>query len=46
VTRIRCHTIQNAPGASRPLLEQVIQFSPTGRLLNLAAPAPAPAGRG
>jgi hypothetical protein len=45
VTRIRSHMIQNVPGAPRPLLDQVIQFSPTGRLLNLAAPAPAPAGR-
>jgi hypothetical protein len=35
VTRIPAHTIENAPAASRPILERVIQFSPTGRLLNL-----------
>jgi hypothetical protein len=37
VTRIPSHTIENAPGASRPILEQVVQFSPTGRPLNLHA---------
>jgi alkylhydroperoxidase family enzyme len=37
VTRIPAHTIENAPAASRPVLERVIQFSPTGRLLNLHA---------
>ena len=37
MTRIPSHTIEDAPEASRPLLESVIQFSPTGRLLNLHA---------
>jgi hypothetical protein len=37
VTRIPGHTIQDAPGASRPLLEGVLPFSPTGKLLNLHA---------
>jgi len=37
MTRIVSHTIQNAPEASRPLLESLVQFSPTGRLLNLHA---------
>jgi len=37
VTRIPAHTIQDAPLASRPLLEGVVQFSPTGKLLNLHA---------
>ena len=37
MTRIPSHTIEDAPEASRPLLQNVIQFSPTGRLLNLHA---------
>jgi alkylhydroperoxidase family enzyme len=37
VTRIPSHTIQDAPEASRPLLEGVVPFSPTGKLLNLHA---------
>jgi hypothetical protein len=37
VTRIPVHTIEDAPAASRPLLEGVVQFSPTGKLLNLHA---------
>jgi hypothetical protein len=37
MTRIPSHTIEDAPEASRPLLEGVVQFSPTGRLLNLHA---------
>ena len=37
MTRIVSHTIQDAPEASRPLLESLVQFSPTGRLLNLHA---------
>jgi alkylhydroperoxidase family enzyme len=37
VTRIPGHTIQDAPEASRPLLEAVVPFSPTGKLLNLHA---------
>ncbi len=37
MTRIPSDTIEDAPEASRPLLENVIQFSPTGRLLNLHA---------
>jgi len=37
VARIYSHTIQDAPEASRPLLEGLVQFSPTGNLLNLHA---------
>ena len=37
VTRIYSHTIQDAPEAARPLLEGLVQFSPTGKLLNLHA---------
>lgn len=37
MTRIPSHTIQDAPAASRPLLEDMLQFSPTGRPLNLHA---------
>ncbi len=37
MTRIDSHTIQDAPEASRPLLEGLVQFSPTGKLLNLHA---------
>lgn len=37
MTRIPSHTIEDAPAAARPLLADVLQFSPTGRLLNLHA---------
>jgi alkylhydroperoxidase family enzyme len=37
MTRIPGHTIADAPGASRPLLEAVVPFTPTGKLLNLHA---------
>ena len=37
MTRIPGHTIADAPEASRPLLEGVVQFSPTGKPLNLHA---------
>src|SRR5438552_10853919 len=37
MTRIPTHTVDDAPGASRPLLQNAIQFSPTGRPLNLHA---------
>jgi alkylhydroperoxidase family enzyme len=37
MTRIPSHTIENAPAAARPLLADMLQFSPTGRLLNLHA---------
>ena len=37
MARIPSHTIQEAPAASRPLLEDMLQFSPTGRLLNMHA---------
>jgi len=37
VTRIPSHTIQDAPEASRPLLEGLVPVSPTGKLLNLHA---------
>jgi alkylhydroperoxidase family enzyme len=35
MSRIPTHTVDDAPQASRHLLENVIQFSPTGRPLNL-----------
>ncbi len=35
MSRIPTHTVDTAPHASRRLLENVIQFSPTGRPLNL-----------
>lgn len=35
--RIPSHTIEDAPVAARPLLEDMLQFSPTGRLLNMHA---------
>ena len=37
MSRIPTHTVEDAPQASRDLLENVIQFSPTGRPLNLHA---------
>src|SRR5262245_31679688 len=37
MSRIPSHTIEDAPAAIRPLLEDMLQFSPTGRLLNLHA---------
>jgi hypothetical protein len=37
MSRIPTHTVEDAPEASRPLLENVIQFSPTGRPLNMHA---------
>ena len=37
MSRIPSHTVEDAPELSRPLLEEVIQFSPTGRPLNLHA---------
>src|SRR6201993_3758199 len=35
MNRIPTHTVDDAPQASRALLASVIQFSPTGRPLNL-----------
>ena len=35
--RIPGHTVEDAPEASRPLLAQMVQFSPTGRLLAMHA---------
>ena len=35
--RIPIHTVEDAPEASRDLLQNVIQFSPTGRPLNMHA---------
>src|ERR1700747_3364145 len=35
MSRIPTHTVDDAPQACRHLLENVIQFSPTGRPLNL-----------
>ena len=37
MTRIPCHTIDDAPPASRALLADLVQFSPTGQLLNMHA---------
>jgi fumarylacetoacetate (FAA) hydrolase family protein len=37
MSRIPAHTVDDAPQACRGLLEHVIQFSPTGRPLNLHA---------
>jgi Carboxymuconolactone decarboxylase family len=37
MTRIPSHTIQDAPEGSRQLLADMVQFSPTGRLLNMHA---------
>ena len=37
MTRIYRHTITDAPEASRPLLEGILPFSPTGKLLNMHA---------
>lgn len=37
MARIPTHTIEDAPAAARQLLEEMIQFSPTGRLLNMHA---------
>ena len=37
MNRIFRHTITDAPEASRPLLEGVVPFSPTGKLLNMHA---------
>ncbi len=35
MTRIPSHSIEDAPQAARSLLAEMVQFSPTGRLLNL-----------
>jgi alkylhydroperoxidase/carboxymuconolactone decarboxylase family protein YurZ len=37
MTRIPSHTIEDAPEGSRQLLADMVQFSPTGRLLNMHA---------
>jgi hypothetical protein len=37
MSRIPTHTVENAPAASRPLLQKIIQSTPTGRLANLHA---------
>jgi hypothetical protein len=37
MTRIPSHTVDDAPEASRALLADMVQFSPTGRPLNLHA---------
>jgi alkylhydroperoxidase family enzyme len=37
MARIPAHTIEDAPAAARLLLAELIQFSPTGRLLNMHA---------
>jgi hypothetical protein len=37
MSRIPTHTVGDAPAASRPLLQDLIRSSPTGRFLNLHA---------
>ena len=37
MSRIPTHTVEDAPDASRPLLQKIAQSSPTGRPLNLHA---------
>jgi hypothetical protein len=37
MARIPAHTIEDAPAEARPLLAEMVQFSPTGRLLNMHA---------
>jgi hypothetical protein len=37
MTRIPAHTIEDAPEATRSLLAELVQFSPSGRLLNMHA---------
>ena len=37
MSRIPSHTVEDAPEASRALLEEMIQFSPTGQPLNMHA---------
>ena len=37
MSRIPSHSVEDAPAASRSLLQEMIQFSPTGRPLNLHA---------
>jgi alkylhydroperoxidase family enzyme len=37
MARIPTHTIEDAPAVARPLLAEMVQFSPTGRLLNMHA---------
>ena len=37
MSRIPTHTVENAPDASRPLLQKIVQSSPTGRPLNAHA---------
>src|SRR5882724_13609040 len=37
MTRIPSHSIEDAPQAARSLLAEMVQFSPSGRLLNMHA---------
>jgi Carboxymuconolactone decarboxylase family len=37
MSRFRSHTVESAPAASRPLLQEIAQSSPTGRPLNVHA---------
>ena len=37
MSRIPTHTVENAPAASRPLLQKIVQSTPTGRPANLHA---------
>ena len=40
MTRIPSHSIEDAPQAAQSLLAEMVQFSPTGRLLDIPAGAP------
>lgn len=37
MSRIPTHTVEDAPAASRPLLQKIVQSTPTGRAANLHA---------
>ena len=37
MSRISTHTVEDAPAASRPLLQKIVQATPTGRPANLHA---------
>jgi uncharacterized membrane protein YeiB len=37
MSRIPTHTVEDAPAASRPLLQKIVESTPTGRLANLHA---------
>jgi hypothetical protein len=35
MSRIPTHTVENAPAASQPLLQKIVEITPMGRLANL-----------